>query len=238
MEAASFVMSGLSVGLIAWLHFRLIPKTSFRKSGVYGVVLDTSSLIDGRVESVIDSGFIHEAIHIPQAVLDELQMLADGRDTYKRDRARTGLELLARLQQSNTIGVYIAPRVKSVDTTDMQVLECARKQNMPLCTTDYALLQRAQANGVKTMNINELAEGLRESLKLGDVVKLTIAQHGEFKQQGVGHSADGTLIVVEDGGSLLGETISVRIKKVTQTKSGRMVFARVVRDMSSASNAA
>lgn len=233
METATLVMSGASVGLLAWLHFRLMPRSSARKKDSSGVVLDTSALIDGRIEAVVSSGFIQGALHVPTAVLNELQLLADGKDTYKRERARNGLEVLARLQASARTKVRVETEFSSSDATDIQVLECARKLGVRLCTTDYALLMRAESLGVSTMNINELAEGLREQLYAGDMIEVTLKERGEYKEQGVGHAADGTLVVVEDGGLLVGQIVNVRIKKITQTKTGRMIFARVVRESGS-----
>lgn len=230
------VMSGASFGLLVWLHFRLMPKRSDRKESGNGVVLDTSTLIDGRVEAVVVSGFILGALYVPTAVLNELQMLADGKDTYKRDRARNGLEVLARLQASPGVNVHIEKDVSTTNatnSTDIQVLECAQKLHIPLCTTDYALLKRAESVGVPTMNINELAEGLREQLLVGDVIEVTLKERGEYKEQGVGHTIDGTLVIVEDGGLQIGQSVSARIKKITQTKTGRMIFARIVRNSAS-----
>ncbi len=238
MEIATLVMSGAGVSLLVWLHFRLNTQTSTHKGdgNKNGVVLDTSTLIDGRIEAVVVSGFILGALYVPTAVLNELQMLADGKDTYKRDRARNGLEVLARLRALPRITVHIEAKAlnsNTTDSTDLQVLACAQKLHVPLCTTDYALLKRAETLGVLTMNINELAEGLREQLYVGDMIEVTLKERGEYKEQGVGHTADGTLVIVEDGGLLIGQSVSARIKKITQTKTGRMVFARLARNKTS-----
>jgi uncharacterized protein YacL len=52
------------------------------------IILDSCALIDGRVVEIVRSGFIADELLIPQFVLNELQLLADGSVTHKRERAR------------------------------------------------------------------------------------------------------------------------------------------------------
>ncbi len=71
------------------------------------VVMDTSSLIDGRILDVVKAGFLQQKIIVPKIVLRELQLLADGRDAHKRERARLGLDVVSELQQLKTTNVEI-----------------------------------------------------------------------------------------------------------------------------------
>ena len=67
----------------------------FRKKNRSGfarrrVLVDTSTLIDGRILAVAKTGFLGDELVVSRSVLGELQMLADGGDGEKRARARFG----------------------------------------------------------------------------------------------------------------------------------------------------
>ena len=48
------------------------------------IYIDTSALMDGRILSVAQTGFIGDDLIIPRSVIRELQLLADGKDAEKR----------------------------------------------------------------------------------------------------------------------------------------------------------
>ena len=63
----------------------------------------------------------------------------------------------------------------------------------------------------------------------GEELTVAIIRDGKEPNQGVGYLDDGTMIVVENGRRLLGETVDVNVTSVLQTVAGRMIFARVKR---------
>lgn len=58
------------------------------------ILVDTSALIDGRVVGLAESGFLMGDIVVPRSVLGELQLLADGSDHGKREKARLGMDVV------------------------------------------------------------------------------------------------------------------------------------------------
>ena len=56
---------------------------------------------------------------------------------------------------------------------------------------------------------------------------MQIVKEGKEPGQGVAYMPDGTMLVVEGGRRLLGESAAVVVTSVLQTSAGRMVFARV-----------
>jgi uncharacterized protein YacL len=60
----------------------------------------------------------------------------------------------------------------------------------------------------------------------GETISVKIIQEGKELGQGVGYLDDGTMIIVEDGRSHVGQTIPVVVKKVLQKAEGRLVFAQ------------
>ena len=53
-----------------------------------------------------------------------------------------------------------------------------------------------------------------------------IIKEGKEIGQGIGYLDDGTMIVVENGKKLMGETVTVVVTSVLQTSAGRMIFAK------------
>src|SRR5690242_6167858 len=61
------------------------------------LILDSCALIDGRIVDLVRTGFVNQELVIPQFILNELQLLADGQDAHKRERARFGLDVASEL---------------------------------------------------------------------------------------------------------------------------------------------
>src|SRR5438552_14239301 len=71
------------------------------------VILDSCALIDGRITEIMRTGFVISELVIPQFIVNELQLLADGNDSHKRERARYGLDIAHELQDSAPVKVII-----------------------------------------------------------------------------------------------------------------------------------
>ncbi len=208
--------------LYVLLHKR-VPKASSR------VLLDTSAIMDGRVVEVVRSGFVPGELLVPRFVIAELQLLADRADHLKRERARYGLQVIQELQDSRHAEVrIISDDVASETGVDEKLVKVAQKTGAMLYTTDYNLLKVAEIEGVRVLNINELAQNLRPSRLPGERAELKIVQKGQERTQGVGYLEDGTMVVVERAGGLQGKTVQVEFTRNLQTTAGRMMFAKAL----------
>jgi uncharacterized protein YacL len=192
-------------------------------------LLDSCALIDGRIVELAQAGFVPSNLEVPQFIISELQLLADGSDSQKRERARYGLEIIQRLQTLNGVSVNISPDpVVSEKLTDDKLVYLAQKLNADLYTTDFNLNQVASIKGVRVLNVNELAHALRPVVLPGEIVALKIIQTGSSKDQGVGYLEDGTMVVVDGAKNAVGKTINIQITRSHQTVAGRMLFGNVV----------
>jgi uncharacterized protein YacL len=211
--------------------FRLvIPYVEFAKQvrGVRPLLLDTSVLIDGRVESLGKAGFLEAPLVLPQFVIDELQTLADSSDKQKRARGRRGLEMVRALQISPYADLTIDPSTSIPGhSVDAMLLDVASRQNLRILTTDYNLNKVADIQGVAALNLNDLANTLRPQYLPGDSVTVEIIKPGEGHGQGVGYLADGTMVVVEDASELIGQQIPTIVTNALQTTAGRMIFSKL-----------
>jgi uncharacterized protein YacL len=191
-------------------------------------VLDTSSIIDGRIADLCRTGFIDGPLVVPQFVLDELRHIADSSDALKRNRGRRGLDVLAAIQKDERVPVVIDDRpVEPGVEVDSMILRLARELGAKVITTDYNLNKVAGLQGVEVLNVNELANALKPVYLPGEEFAVRVVREGKEAGQGVGYLDDGTMIVVEGGRRFVGEEVAVEVTSVLQTAAGRMIFTRV-----------
>jgi uncharacterized protein YacL len=194
------------------------------RGGSFDVVVDTSVLIDGRIENIIDTGFLPTALLVPQVVLKEMQKLADARDPMKRARGKRGLDILASLRNQSRSRIQVIQEPQIEDSVDAELIRLAEKHNARLLTLDYNLNQIAQIRGVRVLNINALASALRPVLLPGETLMVNIIQKGKEPGQGVGYLPDGTMIIVEGGDTLVDQEVECEVARIYQTISGKIVF--------------
>jgi uncharacterized protein YacL len=190
-------------------------------------VLDTSCIIDGRIEQLLDTGFIEGQIIVPQFVLQELQQVADASNDQKRVRGRRGLDILNRIKEAYPDRILInSTDYDDVQTVDAKLIRFVQEINGTLVTNDYNLNKVATVQKVPVLNINDLTQAVRPTYLPGDSLDIKILKGGKEPAQGVGYLDDGTMVVVEDGRSYVGGEIQVVVTSALQTSAGRMIFAK------------
>jgi len=192
-------------------------------------IFDTSVIIDGRIADIMKTGFLEGTIMIPDFVLVELRHIADSSDSLKRNRGRRGLDILNKIQDEFGIEIYNTSGDKLLDEiheVDVKLLKLAQKINGSVITNDFNLNKVAAINGVKVLNINELANTLKPVVLPGEQMSLCLVREGKERNQAVAYLDDGTMIVVEEGKKYIGKTIEVLVTSVLQTSAGRMIFAK------------
>jgi len=201
----------------------------FGRTSQSPIFVDTSVLIDGRIVSIAQSGFMSRTLYIPRSVVGELQFLADNADSEKRTRARHGLDVINELQALTTVDTKIfQDGTRAKDGVDNRLLELAKKHNGSICTIDYNLNKVAVVEGIAVLNVNDLAKTLRMAYLPGERTLIELTQKGNDSHQGVGHLSDGTMVVVEQGGQLVGKSVEIEFIRSLQTAAGKMMFAKLV----------
>lgn len=191
-------------------------------------LVDTSVIIDGRIVDIAKAGFAPGRLFVPRFVLAELQLIADSGDAMKRSRGRRGLELLHQMRQIGVDLEIVEYDYDDIKEVDAKLVRLGRQLNCSVLTTDYNLNRVASIEGVRVLNINELANAVRPVILPGEHMHTKIVQPGKEKTQGVGYLADGTMIVVDGADRLLGQDVEVEITRVFQTVAGKMLFAALV----------
>ena len=192
------------------------------------LLLDTSVIIDGRIADLIESKVLEGLVVVPRFVLKELQQIGDSSDPIRRARGRRGLEMLNRLQRNTVAEVKIHdgdfPEEKEVDA---KLVRLARNLGAKLFTNDYNLGKIAELQSVPHVNIHDVAKALKTVLLPGEVLHLRIVREGKDKGQGVGYLNDGTMVVVNQGQSQIGQQVDVQVQSLLQTGAGIIVFAEL-----------
>ena len=194
-------------------------------------ILDTSVIIDGRIVDILKTGFIEGDIVIPSFVLVELRHIADSSDDLKRARGRRGLDILNKIQSDYGIEIYETGADKTLEDipeVDVKLLKLAQNMKGVVVTNDYNLNKVAGIQGVGVLNINELANTLKPVVLPGEALQVFLVKEGKENSQGVAYLDDGTMIVVENGKKLIGQTVNTVVTSVLQTSAGRMIFAKPV----------
>jgi len=192
------------------------------------ILLDTSVIIDGRIADISRTGFLEGELVVPRFILNELQHIADSADVLRRNRGRRGLDMLRRLQNESVTPVRITDMdIDGVHDVDDKLVLLGKQLHSPIVTNDYNLNRVAELQGVRVLNINELANAVKTVFLPGETLRVKVIQEGKETRQGVGYLDDGTMVVVEDGDAYIMQEIQVTVTKVLQTAAGRMLFARV-----------
>lgn len=190
-------------------------------------LLDTSAIIDGRILDVVKCQFLDGEILVPQGVIEELQVIADAKDSLKRDKGQRGLDMLNSLKDTEFPISIIEPNSTHKDV-DALLIVLAKKYNASIITTDYNLNKVCSVQGIKVLNVNDLSEAIKPIVHQGDQFELLITKIGKEDGQGVGYLDDGTMVVIEKGREYIGKTIDVEVMSLLQTSSGRIIFAKKV----------
>lgn len=235
MNYVLLIITLLNIALSGFILWRLLPRATTKSKN--RILLDTSALMDGRVLEVVRSGFVATQLVIPRFVIAELQLLADKADHLKRERARYGLQVIQDLQDSRQVSVSIvSDDIKTELGVDEKLVKLARRQGAMLFTTDFNLLKVAEIEGIRVLNVNELAQNLRPTTIPGETAEIKIVGKGQERHQGVGYLPDGTLVVVENAGNIKNQSVKVEFTRNLQTTAGRMMFAKITEPTKSAGN--
>lgn len=196
------------------------------------VILDTSVIIDGRIADICNTKFLEGKFVVPRFVLKELQQIADSSDSLKRARGRRGLDILGKLQKNSNIDVKIHNEdFQDIKEVDAKIVKLAKVLSAKIFTNDYNLNKIAEIQGVSVLNMNELANALRPVVLPGEMLEIRLIKEGKEYNQGVGYLEDGTMVVVDNGRRLIGQSVHVVVGSVLQTAAGRMIFGKLPADL-------
>lgn len=192
-------------------------------------ILDTSVIIDGRVLDIAKSGFLEGPLVVPVFVLEELQHIADSSDSLKRNRGRRGLDTVAAIKELKNISVIIFEgKYENIPEVDSKLLKLTSDLGGKIVTNDFNLNKVARVQNLEVLNINALANAVKPAYLPGEEMRIQVVKEGKELNQGLAYLDDGTMIVVENGKDLIGDTVDVVVTSALQTSAGKMIFAKPI----------
>jgi len=204
------------------------PPAASGATGLPAFVVDSSAAIDGRILELCRAGLVQGEVWVPEFVIDELQGIADSGEKRKRRRGRRGLDVLDALRDvPDTILKSTDESPAGFDEVDAKLMALAAKWGATMISTDHNLTKAASLRGIKVLNPHALGESLRPTVVPGDTITIEIEREGTEPGQGVGFLDDGTMVVVEGGGSLVGQSLEIEVTNAMRTSIGRMLFGSV-----------
>jgi uncharacterized protein YacL len=192
------------------------------------ILLDSSVIIDGRIEAVCATGFLDAVFVVPRFVLRELQYIADAPDQSRRARGRRGLEVLQALQRNPHVEVKIHENdLPEVPEVDGKLVQLAKMLPAEILTGDSNLARIAELQNVKVLNLAGLINALRPVVVPGERLTVRLLKEGREPEQALAYLDDGTMIVVNRARRHIGQNVEVLVVSVLQTAAGRMAFAEL-----------
>jgi len=206
----------------------VIPFVEFRSSQVHGgaLVLDGAILGDGRLLGLLRSGLISDNVLIHRRVIEALEEDARSDDVAAQTRARRSLEGVKEIRSLTSPPIEInETELPNAERLDDLLVRLCRLENARLASNNRELLRRAEAEGVRVIDLQSLAGVLVPQVRSGETLRVTIEKAGEGKGQGVAFLDDGSMVVINDAGRAIGQTVTVTVLRTLATANGRMVFA-------------
>lgn len=206
----------------------VIPYIRFNPQNVDSplAVVDTSALIDGRIAAICESKWIGFALVIPRFVLNELHAIADSPDPERKAKGRKGLEVLNRLRKIKHVDIRIHESdVSDAEAVDSKLVFLCVAMKARLFTMDYNLAKMAEFHSVNWLNIASLVKALNQEVSVGTRVTIQLVRPGKDPDQAIGYLPDGSMLVVNNGYSRIGNEVRVEVDSVVPSSGGKMVFA-------------
>ncbi|WP_320664027.1 PIN/TRAM domain-containing protein [Prochlorococcus sp. MIT 1223] len=190
-------------------------------------ILDTSVIIDGRIKYLISCGLVEGQIIVAEAVIEELQKLADSSNNEKRGKGRRGLKTLTELREVYGRRLVVNSTKYEGPGADEILLKLTEDTGGVLITADFNLSKVAEVKAIKSLNLSDLVISLRPDVQPGAHLNLKIVREGKEATQGIGYLEDGTMVVIEGAKDLIGQRLEVVITGALQTPTGRMIFGKL-----------
>lgn len=229
MEYFIAIICGLILFETSFLLIRSIREKKPSRTGARKIFVDTSVLIDGRIINIARTGFLSGDLIILKSVLRELQLLADNKDSDKRASGRIGLDNASELERVVEVNTEIMDDGEGNKKVDDELLRFAKEQGGIVLTIDYNLIKVAEAEGINTLNVNDLALATRTEFRPGEKMKIKIVEKGSNRGQGVGHIKGGPMVVVDKAANKVGKEVVVEFVRFYETSAGRIIFAKLAR---------
>ncbi len=209
----------------------VIPYVRFEseKVEVPLILLDGSSLVDGRVAKLCKARLLSDEVSIPKFVIDEMHELASSNENEEKNRGKRGLKTLNDLNQLDHLKVHVYDsEVERNQSSEDKLLFIVSSLKGRLLTTSESLIRKAKSSSVPYVDILSLSKALTHEVVVGEALTVKLVKLGKEDGQGVGYLEDGSMVVVNDSADYLESNVLVEVESIIPTSGGRMVFGKLL----------
>lgn len=204
---------------------QLSPSVKHRRE----IILDLSILYDVRLLDLCASRLLDGQLVVPSYIVSELENQTESADEETRCQAKRALEHLKKLEALEHLGM----KKSSTDFPDVEDLHLknhrlARHLGALILVSDASKLRMPQGEEVDIININALSNALKPVMQAGEKLHIKVQRFGKEPRQGVGYLEDGTMVVINNGGDFIGESIETQVISLKQTSAGRIIFTNAM----------
>jgi uncharacterized protein YacL len=220
-----FILPSLS-DLLAnnFLFTKLTTYKMFRK-GSY--LLDSSSILDGRIYELIRIGLFDKTIFVSSITLDELNRLKNTSDIYQI-RVNRGFETIEKIKSIKKDKFVIIGVAKTPKSIRDHILELSSKLGSSIITLDASITEMGRNQKKNIININELSIAFRAQIHPKEQFEVLLSKQGKEANQAVGYLDDGIMVVVEDGKPYINKKVIAECTSILQSNAGKILFAKYI----------
>ncbi len=219
-----FLLKGRKLGLLA-------GKEEKQQDLARPLLADLSAILDGRIADLTIAGLVRGPFILPTSIKDRLEEMSSSPDIIERGRGRRGIETLERLEEAVGKSGETAIEFKDFGKPERErfrMLEYMRKEDISLISGDADIVDIAQKEGNHVISLDEVGPAARPVTIPGEILSIKLVRKGRNVRQAVGFLDDGTMVVVEDADSSIGQIIEVQAHTTFRSSGGTMVFARLI----------
>src|SRR5699024_6576237 len=144
-------------------------KTSLESNNSSAKILDTSVITYARIADICQTCILAGTIVMPQFVLAALQHFADSSDVLNRNKGSRGHDILNRIQKELPVKVEIYEGdFEDIQEVDSKLIKLAKVIDGIVVTNDFNLNKVCDLQGVRVLNINDLANAVKPVVLPGE----------------------------------------------------------------------
>ncbi len=178
-------------------------------------VLDSSSIIDGRVIRLFEKHYFEGKIIIPQLVKSILKKISEG----KVDRTFNILKKVAPLE-------FAMDRADGL-IEEVCVFKVAERRRARVVTASDEVCRIAKFYPrMKVIDIRELYRTLIPIFSPDTMISVRILKRGLHANEGIGY-IEGVKIVVDNAAKFVNQTVNARVATMLMSETGNLVFATI-----------
>ncbi len=180
-------------------------------------VLDSSSIVDGRMVYLFERKFFEGRIVIPFAV-----------KSIARKYIGEDIDRLIGILKKHASVEFVGGAVEGLAEEEL-VLKIATKKKARVITTSDELCRQAKLfPAVRVIDVRELYRILMPIFPPRKLISVRILKKGKNPNEGVGY-IEGVKVVVEDGARYLNQTVNAQVQAMISSDAGNLVLCTLVR---------